>query len=681
MRRRTSRGARRRGRGGRRSSSASSVVWPGLDAQETPKVDTSVWALQTGDGRRYARVNTTVGELDTVRSISNPDKVVADRRRRLPLQRQPQQGHEDRRGAAGRPRRRGAPRLAVDARRHDRCRHRRRLRRLPDRLRRVFAGLLGGGPAAARPVPLRRRGRPAVHRGRHRRRRSRHPVQLLARRRLGAALRHPGARRSAGATRSTPKGSRRRRSPPRATPGRSSTPRTATCGCEGADAATTRATTGTVVVEQPDPDGSAVYLADETALVSVAVDGSAIDDRRRHRHACSARPRSRSSTTARSSPPGSPQGDDGGVLWSSSAGHVRLDYGGETLGDSAAPPSSRATTPSSSTRRARAGRGPCPDGALVPSSQDWTLDDRTDPDAVPSDEQLTVVIDPKPPIAEPDAFGVRAGEPREPAGAHERPRPERGRAEHRPRVGHRARPRLRHRLDHRRRPAHSRCGSLPARAGSATFSYAVSDGTAEGGLLSEPTTVTLTVAPDARDSAPEWCGVERLPRRWPDARGRPRRHGHGSGAAGLGRPRGRPAAAARRRQPVRRRQRRRRPRAATSSTSTATTAAAARSSSSSPSRSPTPRGRSSRSRCWCGCRRSRSWTVQSFAVIDTVDAGDHRGCRAARDRNAGDDVARLGARARRRRGHAPRSSAARRPSTSRPARRARSGSTSPSPTG
>src|SRR6478735_235498 len=52
-----------------------SVVWPGLDAQETPEVDTSVWALQTGDGRRYARVNTTVGELDTVRSITNPSEV------------------------------------------------------------------------------------------------------------------------------------------------------------------------------------------------------------------------------------------------------------------------------------------------------------------------------------------------------------------------------------------------------------------------------------------------------------------------------------------------------------------------------------------------------------------------------------------------------------------------------
>ena len=52
-----------------------SIVWPGLDAQKTSKTDTSVWALQTGEGRRYARVNTAIGELDTVRDISNPSQV------------------------------------------------------------------------------------------------------------------------------------------------------------------------------------------------------------------------------------------------------------------------------------------------------------------------------------------------------------------------------------------------------------------------------------------------------------------------------------------------------------------------------------------------------------------------------------------------------------------------------
>lgn len=52
-----------------------SIVWPGLDAQETPEVDTAVWALQTGEGQRYARVNTAVGELDTVRTAGNPSQV------------------------------------------------------------------------------------------------------------------------------------------------------------------------------------------------------------------------------------------------------------------------------------------------------------------------------------------------------------------------------------------------------------------------------------------------------------------------------------------------------------------------------------------------------------------------------------------------------------------------------
>jgi len=52
-----------------------SVVWPGLDARSTPSEETAVWALQTAQGRRYARVNTAIGELDTVRSVANPSAV------------------------------------------------------------------------------------------------------------------------------------------------------------------------------------------------------------------------------------------------------------------------------------------------------------------------------------------------------------------------------------------------------------------------------------------------------------------------------------------------------------------------------------------------------------------------------------------------------------------------------
>ena len=54
---------------------AAAAVWPGFDAQETPLQDSSVWALQTGDGRNYARVNTALGELVTVKQVENPSRL------------------------------------------------------------------------------------------------------------------------------------------------------------------------------------------------------------------------------------------------------------------------------------------------------------------------------------------------------------------------------------------------------------------------------------------------------------------------------------------------------------------------------------------------------------------------------------------------------------------------------
>ena len=51
------------------------AVWPGLDAQQTPPRETTAWVLQA-DGLRYARVNTAIGELDTVRTVSNPSRIV-----------------------------------------------------------------------------------------------------------------------------------------------------------------------------------------------------------------------------------------------------------------------------------------------------------------------------------------------------------------------------------------------------------------------------------------------------------------------------------------------------------------------------------------------------------------------------------------------------------------------------
>ena len=56
----------------------------------------------------------------------------------------------------------------------------------------------------------------------------------------------------------------------------------------------------------------------------------------------------------------------------------------------------------------------------------------------------------------------------------------------------------------------------PDAGGSTTLRYAVSDGTAEGGLLSAPTTVTLTVAAPGVNSPPQWCGVQGCLLTWPE---------------------------------------------------------------------------------------------------------------------------------------------------------------------
>lgn len=52
---------------------------------------------------------------------------------------------------------------------------------------------------------------------------------------------------------------------------------------------------------------------------------------------------------------------------------------------------------------------------------------------------------------------------------------------------------------------------VTADEGSATFTYSVTDGYS----VSEPATVTLNIIPDDQNSAPEWCGVEGCTQEWP----------------------------------------------------------------------------------------------------------------------------------------------------------------------
>ncbi|WP_237739435.1 Ig-like domain-containing protein [Microbacterium yannicii] len=493
-----------------------SVAWPGLDAQETPDVDTSVWALQTGDGLRYARVNTAVGELDTVRNISNPDQVVQtgdaayvftdsfSKVTRIDESRPGDLDEEALESSAPTPG--GTVDVATSG---DYVAY------LTD-AGAVYAGRLSDDSAAQLdPFPSDDEDAPQ------------YSADAIAVDERGILFSYSEADGSVLRW-NIGEASMRGRDPLDvegiADPAISAAGDTwAVVDVEdgdvwlrGADAVTPAPTTGAVVVSAPDAAGSAVYLADETSLVRVPVDGSEVEV-----------PVGDATggvlgTPAQPQPHGGdmyaawlPQGDTGGTLWRSDEGTIPLDYGSETMPDQRRP-IFVATDAAMILNETRSGWAwSVPGGSLIASSQDWSLDDRTDPDAVPSAEQLEVVLDPKPPIAEPDAFGARAGslatlpvlmndhdpnedvltiDPQSVSGLD-------------PGFGAVTVTDDGQRLAVR---------VQPGATGSASFSYAVTDGTAENGLRSEPTTVTVSVAPPSAGSAPEWCGVERCLVEWPE---------------------------------------------------------------------------------------------------------------------------------------------------------------------
>lgn len=492
---------------------ALAVVWPGLDAQETPKYDTSVWALQTGDGRRYARVNTSIGELDTVRSISNPSEVAqgpdgaylySDSFTKL-TKIDPAQpvnlDEETLRASDSTPS--GTKDVATSG---DFAAY------LTD-AGAVFAGRLSTGSSslvdpdaatdnapqfAADAIAVDARGRLYAY--------SKRDKQVLVYDIVtGKQLRRDDASAIDPAT-----------------------PLISAAGdtwvLVGADtgdvlvqgrAAEKIPVTGTAVVGAPSTSVGAVYVASASALVSVPVDGS------------SPRVEEGSEGGASLGVPATPvvhdgevfaawvgTGADGGVLWSSKTGRKTLDYGGLSLPNDVRPAFVQSANAVILNETRSGWVWLVPDGTLVTSSQDWSLDDRTDPTQAQSDQQQQVVIDPKPPIAEPDTFGVRAGalvslpvllndhdpnqdvlsiDPASVTGLD-------------PGFGTLSI------TDNRQQFA---VQVAPGASGTATFQYAVSDGTTSDGLLSKPTTVTLTVVPPSQDGAPVWCGVEKCLQPWP----------------------------------------------------------------------------------------------------------------------------------------------------------------------
>ncbi len=202
----------------------------------------------------------------------------------------------------------------------------------------------------------------------------------------------------------------------------------------------------------------------------------------------------------------------GGSLWSSEGGGggdpVPLELDGDVLDDvDVVQPVIRSNGTRAVLNETTSGMlWTIPDGTLIPVEQ-WSIDDE-------EQQEGTIVVDDvaeqKPPVAVADAFGVRSGSLV-------------------------VLPMLLNDHDPNKRDvltiapetvtaldpsfgalslvSNNQQGAVrvTAASGSASFSYSVTDGVA----VSPPVTVTLNVVPPEVNTAPEWCGVENCVQEWP----------------------------------------------------------------------------------------------------------------------------------------------------------------------
>ncbi len=490
-----------------------SIAWPGLDAQETPVQTASAWVLQA-DGLRYARVNSAIGELDTVRAVSNPSRIAEastgaymftdsdSKVIRIDDAVPVDLDAEGLKTASSAPPGTEEVDYAGDfvAYRTD--------------AGAVYAGRLSTGSLtrieprvsptdAADDVPAYTSDAIAID-----------ADGLLVSYSIGDQT---VAR--VDVTTAEVRGID-------AAPASFTSPTVTAAGEQwvvidtasglylprGADTIASAGTSGTVAVARSDAEADAVYVADQSGLVRISPDGAerVFGDSTTSR-GTAARPVVRAGTVYAA---WLPEGAGPGTMWSSVDGDVSLDYAGLSLGAQRRP----VFTDAGNTLLLNDARSgwvwSAPSGALLASTQNWDIDDRVETAAQVSDDEPPPVIDPRPPVAVDDAFGVRPGalvalpvllndhDPNEDVLAID-PASVTGLD---PGFG------VLTTTDDRQRLAVRVAADA---AGSATFSYAVTDGTAVDGLLSPPATVSLTVAGEAENAAPAWCAVEQCQQTWP----------------------------------------------------------------------------------------------------------------------------------------------------------------------
>ena len=358
-----------------------SIVWPGLDAQETAKTDTSVWALQTGEVRRYARVNTTVGELDTVRNVSDPSQVAqtadgvylfSDSFTRLTEIDAALPADLDDLALRDSPK--TPPGTTDVATAGDFVAYR-------TDSGAVFVGRLSSGETTQlEPSPSEDEST------------ADYTADAIAVDERGMLFSYSIADRSvlqydirASELRSVdPLETDAIAAPAISAAGDAWAVVDTTDGevwLEGAETAISTPATASVLVSQPDPGGSAVYLADERALMRVPLDGSGVTTEEGDGSGLLGTPARPIVHDGEVFAAWLPEGGGNGRLWSSRNGPSELDYDGDELPDDLRP-TFVASDDAVILNETRTGWvWTLPDGKLVESSQDWTLDERTDPDA------------------------------------------------------------------------------------------------------------------------------------------------------------------------------------------------------------------------------------------------------------------------------------------------------------
>ncbi|MCX6502047.1 MAG: Ig-like domain-containing protein [Microbacterium sp.] len=477
------------------------VVWPGFDAQQTPPDDGTIWALQAGDGRRYARVNTVLGELDTVKRVASPSGIVqhanelfvyadgdtrfAEVNTAIPADLDSDEDEAFHNTPAGT--------VAVaSAGTH--------IAYLTDRGA-VYGSSLDSGDAAVAIDPYADDDPEAEDR----RTFVASAITVDEDGVVYAYSAEEGRVIRADAVSGEVRGSDEVADGPTedvqltAVAGRWAM-LAADSGDVWVRGSADPVESGAVggVLQQPSTSGDTVYLADGTGLFAVPLDGSGAR-------------RVTAEGAARGIPAAPailddvvyaawlPQTGPSGTLWTSTGGDTDLDYADGELGDDISP-SFLSNGSRMILNETRSGWvWTLPDGKLVPSSQQWDVD-AEQPTVQQEDVTAERVVDPKPPVAVDDAFGVRAGRsvvvPVLLASVEGLD----------PGFGTVVTTNEQQEL-----VVQVAAGAT----GSATFRYRATDGTSAAGLLSEPATVTLTVAADDVNTAPVWCGVEGCLATWP----------------------------------------------------------------------------------------------------------------------------------------------------------------------